>query len=251
MNPVGCLMLFLLPFAAVGVFAGVQVVRAALMHDWAHAGFYAIFALTFGGVGFGGIAAALAGKKKLAAQEALKAGHPDAPWLWRADWAARRADDATRQTVWFAWVFATFWNLIAIPSGFLGVREALQKGNHAALIALLFPLVGIGLLAWAIRATARYRRYGVSRFELTTLPGVIGHSLVGTRAVVRGAAPRGRLPRHPLLSPAIHDGKRRRPQHLGVDLLAGGPANTRRRRHDSNRVRDPRGRASLRRPQCR
>ena len=54
MNPLGCLMLFLLPFAAVGVFAGVQVVRAALMHDWAHAGFYAIFALTFGGVGFGG-----------------------------------------------------------------------------------------------------------------------------------------------------------------------------------------------------
>jgi hypothetical protein len=191
MNSFGCLMLFLLPFAGFGVFAAVQVVRAALMHDWAHAGFYAIFALTFGGVGFGGFAAALVGKKKLEAQEALKAAHADAPWLWRADWAARRADDATRQTVWFAWVFATFWNLIAIPSGFLGVREALQKGNHAALIALLFPLIGIGLLTWAIRATVRYRRYGVSRFELTTLPGVIGHSLVGTVRLSEALRPEG------------------------------------------------------------
>ena len=64
MGAIGCTMLFLLPFAAVGAFTAVQAVRAALMHDWAHAGFYAIFALTFGGVGFGGMAAALVGKRR-------------------------------------------------------------------------------------------------------------------------------------------------------------------------------------------
>src|SRR5262245_29350157 len=146
MNPVGCVLLFLLPFAAVGVVTAVQCLRAALTHDWAHAGFYAIFALTFGGVGFGGFAAVLAGRKKLAAQEALKAAHVGEPWLWREDWAARRADDATRQTVWFSWAFAALWNLISFPSAFLAVRASIQKGEHAALIALLFPIIGVGLL---------------------------------------------------------------------------------------------------------
>ena len=159
MNPVGCLILFLLPFAAVGVVTAVQMVRAVLTHDWAHAGFFAIFALTFGGVGFGGIAAALVGKKKLAEQEALRAAHADEPWLWRPDWAAGRVDDTTRQTVWFAWGFAALWNLISFPSAVLAVRAAVREGNHAALIALLFPIIGIGLLTWAIRSMLRYRSF--------------------------------------------------------------------------------------------
>jgi hypothetical protein len=191
MNPIGCVVLFLLPFATVGVVTAVLSVRAALIHDWAHAGFFAIFALTFGGVGFGGMAAALVGKRRLAAIEALRAAHADAPWLWRPDWAAGRADDATRQTVWFAWGFTTLWNLISFPSAFLALRAAVREGNHAALIALLFPIVGIGLLTWAIRSTLRYRRYGASRLDLTTSPGVIGHSLTGTVRLSEPLRPEG------------------------------------------------------------
>jgi hypothetical protein len=156
------------------------------MHDWAHAGFYALFALTFGG-----FAAALVGKRKLAAQEALKTGHPDEPWLWKPDWAAGHVDDATRQTVWFAWGFAMLWNLISFPSAFLAVRAAIQKGNHAALIALLFPIVGVGLLVWAVRSMLRYRRYGQSHFDLATRPGVIGHSLIGTVRLSEALRPEG------------------------------------------------------------
>lgn len=185
------MVLFLLPFAAVGVFATVKLLQLLLIHDWAHAGFYAIFALTFGGVGFGGFAAVLVGKQKLAAVEALKSAHPDSPWLWRPDWEAGRVDDATRQTVWLTWVFATFWNLIAFPSGFLGVRAAIENGQRGGLVALLFPLIGIGLLTWAIRSTLRYRRYGVSRFDLTTRPGVIGHSLSGTVRLSEALRPEG------------------------------------------------------------
>ena len=191
MNPIGCLMLFLLPFAAVGVITAVLAVRAALTHDWVHAGFYTIFALTFGGVGFGGFAAALVGKRKLAAQEALKAAHADEPWLWREDWAAGRADDATRQTVWFAWGFAALWNLISFPNAFLAVRAAVQEGERAALIALIFPIIGVGLLVWAIRSTLRYRRYGQSRFELKSRPGIIGHSLIGTVRLSEALRPEG------------------------------------------------------------
>jgi len=80
----------------------------------------------------------------------------------------------------FAWAFAILWNLISIPSSVLAVRAALSEGNRAALIALLFPAVGIGLLAWAARATLRRRRYGTSVLELETLPAAIGHALEGT-----------------------------------------------------------------------
>ena len=61
----------------------------------------------------------------------------------------------------------------------LAVRESMAKGNHLALIALLFPAVGLGLLVWALRATARFRRYGVSTLELATLPAPVGHALEG------------------------------------------------------------------------
>jgi hypothetical protein len=77
-------------------------------------------------------------------------------------------------------VFAALWNLIGFPSGVLGARTALREGNRLALIALIFPAIGLGLLVWAVRVTLRYHRYGVSRLELSHNPGVVGHTLAGT-----------------------------------------------------------------------
>ena len=177
---VGCIALFLLPFAAVGLFAGAQAVRMAGAGDWGRAGFFALFALTFGGVGVGGLVALARGRRNLAEIEALKARHPDAPWLWRQDWAAGTIEDYNRTAARFAWIFAAFWNLVSLPAGYFGVRAALQQGNRAGLIALLFPVAGAGLLVWAARISARLRRFGISRFELETKPAAIGRSLAGT-----------------------------------------------------------------------
>jgi hypothetical protein len=176
----GCVVLFLLPFAAAGILAGAQAARAALANDWGEAGFLSIFALVFGGVGIGGLVATLIGHRKAAEATTLETRHPTQPWLWRADWAAGRIEDSNRATMWTAWCFAALWNLISLPSAVLAVRSALNQGNHAAWVALLFPMVGIGLLVWATRATIRYRRFGVSRLDLSTRPGVIGRSLAGT-----------------------------------------------------------------------
>jgi hypothetical protein len=185
----GCFVLFLLPFAAVGVVTAGLAVQRAVVGNWQEALFFGVFVLTFGGVGFGGIAAALAGTRKLKEQAVLETSHPDSPWLWRQDWASGRIDDATRQTVLTAWIFATFWNLVSISAGFFGVREAVERGNYAALAALLFPLIGIGLLVWAIRATIRYRKYGASHLRLSTIPGVVGRTLVGTVSVPNSLRP--------------------------------------------------------------
>jgi hypothetical protein len=176
----GCVALFLLPFAAAGVFAGIQGVRSAVSGDWGQAGLLAIFALTFGGVGFGGLAATLVGRRRALEAAALKARNPAAPWLWRPDWAAGRVDDSSRGTMWLAWIFAALWNLISLPGVVLAVRASIWKQKPAALLILLFPAIGVGMLVWAIRATLRYHRFGVSRLELDTRPGVVGHSLTGT-----------------------------------------------------------------------
>jgi hypothetical protein len=117
---------------------------------------------------------------------ARRAAHPEAPWMWRADWAAGRIEDSNRATMSMAWIFAGFWNLISLPAAFFAVRQALRDQEYGVLFVLLFPAVGLGLLAWAIRSTIRFRRFGVSRFEPAALPFPIGRSLRGT-VVATGA----------------------------------------------------------------
>jgi hypothetical protein len=185
----GCSVLFLLPFAAGGLFAAAKAVAAVRAGDWGQAGLLTIFALVFGGVGIGGITAVLAGRRKAEAALIRERLQPDAPWLWREDWAARRLTDSSRGGMWGAWVFAALWNLISIPSAVLGVRAALREGNRAALVALIFPVVGIGFIVWAVRATLRYRTFGVSRLDLATLPAPVGHTLEGTVRTPAGLRP--------------------------------------------------------------
>jgi hypothetical protein len=175
----GCVALFLLPFAGAGSFAAWQVLQRASQGNWREALYFTLFAVVFGGVGFGGFVLLLAGKRNLEDQERLKTRHPDEPWLWQKDWASGRADDASRLTLWSSWGFATLWNLVSIPAGYAGVRAALYEGNKAGMVALLFPLVGVGLVVWAVRTTVRFKKYGTSRLELSTLPGVIGHTIAG------------------------------------------------------------------------
>lgn len=176
----GCMVLFLLPFAAAGLVTAGMAVRRAGQENWYEMLFFTLFAVTFGGVGFGGIAFTLAARRKMKEQEALKARHPHEPWQWQKDWATGRIEDTGKATMWISWVFASFWNLVSLPAGYAGVRDALQKENHAGYIALLFPLVGMGLLAWAIRTSLRYKKYGISRLQLSTIPGTIGRTIAGT-----------------------------------------------------------------------
>ena len=175
----GCVVLFLLPFAASGTFCAVKAVRLAHAGVWPDAIFLGVGALAFGGVGFGGLAGMRVAYRRMKEAEALQASHPKEPWLWRRDWASGRIEDTTQNTLLAAWIFATLWNLISGPSAYLGVRAALYEGKPAAFMALLFPLAGMWLLARAIKATLRYRKYGISRLELSTIPGVIGHGLAG------------------------------------------------------------------------
>lgn len=174
----GCLFLFALPFAAFGVFAAVQAFRELGRGNGKQAVFLGLFALVFGSAGFGLMIGSVYGGRKLKENRARQERNPDQPWLWREDWANNRVVAANRQTMILAWVFAVFWNTI---SSFVWIvlPEELAKGNKMILIALLFPLVGLGLLVWAIRATLRWRRFGQSTLELAATPAPLGGQLSG------------------------------------------------------------------------
>lgn len=47
------MLLFLLPFCAVGIVSAALSVRSAWRGNWGEAGFFLVFALVFGGAGFG------------------------------------------------------------------------------------------------------------------------------------------------------------------------------------------------------
>ena len=184
-------MLFLLPFAFAGIALSAQALRLAHQANWRDAILTGIGALTFGGVGFGGLIGLRVGYRRLKEAESLKATHPNEPWLWRADWAAGRIEDSSRTDLLGAWTFAVFWNLVSCPTAYFALDAALRHNKPAGFIALLFPLVGVWLLVRASLITLRRHKYGISRLELSTTPGAIGGTLAATVSAPGSLKPPG------------------------------------------------------------
>lgn len=175
----GCVILFALPFAAIGTFALVMAARSYMAGEKPLQVFFlACFGIAFGLAGFGLIFAAIWGSKKVVRDEALKAQHPGAPWLWNAEWASRRIPDRSRAGTVMLWVFGILWNSIASPVLIFLPRE-LEKGNYAVLIALIFPIVGAGIIITAVRATLRALRFHRSTLHIDALPIPLGGTLRG------------------------------------------------------------------------
>jgi len=115
-------------------------------------------------------------RKKLQEQ---KAANPEAPWLWREDWAQRQV--RFKENDWFVrWIIAVIWTGASGALVFSGVHEALERADYGPLLFfLLFPAVGLGMFVWAIHGTWRHLRYGLSTFDLSESPGVVGGYLRG------------------------------------------------------------------------
>lgn len=141
---------------------------------WGLIGFKLIFLITFGGAG-----TALMIYTFVARKEPDPTAYPDTPWLANADWAENRIASGSKLTMYFSWGFAVFWNAISSFIPFVTYEEV-QKGNYLILVALLFPLVGIGLIVWAIRSTVQWRKFGQSYLQLDPFPGSINGQTGGT-----------------------------------------------------------------------
>lgn len=140
--------------------------------------FYMIFVATFGIVGWGLIAAAFFSYRSDKKRAELQALHPEEPWMWNEQWKSRRIRSMQKSHALVLGIAAIFWNAISLPAT-LAVPGELQKKNYGILAALIFTLIGAGLLYAAIVAALRSRRFGKAWFELQTLPARPGESLRG------------------------------------------------------------------------
>jgi hypothetical protein len=140
---------------------------------WGLLGFKLIFVLVFGGVGAGLIFWGLRGKKTIETTETT-----GKPWLARTEWQDGVIRSGARGGMYAIWGFAIVWNLISTPAAFMFV-DSWQKEGAVALLILLFPLVGIGLVVWAVKLTREWKRFGVTPLTMDPFPGSIGGDVGG------------------------------------------------------------------------
>jgi len=147
---------------------------------WGMIGFYMIFVLTFGGVGFGLLIFSVFGARLKKKEGVARLQNPGQPWLWRPEWQSGTIKSTDKKGMIALLCFTLFWNLISFPVGFMAFSEGyLKDGQKGALLALLFPLVGTFLIIAVVCAVLRYRKYGATTLQLASTPGVIGGKLAG------------------------------------------------------------------------
>lgn len=137
------------------------------------------FGLLFASIGYGLMAAALVGGRIARRQELARSTTPDAPWLWREDWASGRIGTNAGAAAWGVTIFATFWNSISIPTAILVFTTKTDAERGAEWVIAAFPLIGAFLAAWAGYLWLRRLRWGGSEFEMAAVPGVLGGPLAG------------------------------------------------------------------------
>lgn len=176
--------IFCLPFVGFGLFAANEGVNR-IASGTEQGVFMLIFGVVFAGLPVAILLAGRRGKQGLSSEEERQARHPDEPWLWDEAWADGQIHCSNRGGMIASWVFALVWNGFSWPLLSVLPRE-MERNHTAALFVLLFPVAGLGLLVWAVRATLRWRRFGASTFDLAHVPGVLGGELAGTLHVGGG-----------------------------------------------------------------
>jgi hypothetical protein len=139
----------------------------------------AAIALFFVFIGAGLILASVKGYGLLKKQASLQDANPLSPWLWRTDWAARRAESQCQKSYIGAWVLAALGNLFLFPFMFGMIPQMLRHSDSRAILVLGFCSLGVVLIARAIRATIRHDRFGNSYFEFDSLPFAFGRRATG------------------------------------------------------------------------
>ena len=144
---------------------------------WGLVGFKAIFLLVFGGFGVGLL---IFTWRQPPEKDRSDPRYRDRPWLLDEAWQSPTIRSSSKASMYGIWIFAAFWNLISAPIPFMLYEEVVEKQNTIALVGLLFTVVGIGLLTWAIRRTLEWRRFGPTPVTLDPFPGSIGGHVGGT-----------------------------------------------------------------------
>jgi hypothetical protein len=172
--------LFSLPFAIVGILALVF-----LLHDEIGSRFgmkkQMAMGLLSAAIVCGGLVALIFGisAKKHALTIPVAKTDDEKPWLKRKDWADGRITSSSRKGVGLLWIFVAFWCAASAVISLVVVPPQLQQGNHAALIALVFPVIGLAMIYFALNTTRGWRTFGRSIFAMAAVPAAPGGTLAG------------------------------------------------------------------------
>jgi hypothetical protein len=87
---------------------------------------------------------------------------------------ATRIDGNTSASAKGTWLFALLWNTVSAPILYY-IPPELDR-NPIAAIGFVFPVAGVGLLAWAVTITLRGRRFGKTWLETAAGTPAPGHT---------------------------------------------------------------------------
>jgi hypothetical protein len=139
----------------------------------------------------GGLIALIFGvsAKKHALKTSAAKSNDEKPWLKRKDWMDGRITSSSRKAVGVLWIFVAFWCVASAVISLAVVPQQLQQGNHTALIALIFPVIGLAMIGFALNTTLAWRKFGQSIFEMAAVPAAVGGTLEGEIQVRRKLQP--------------------------------------------------------------
>ena len=176
----GFIKFFGTPLCVAALLAAMVAVTRAREGNWERAALAASIAIACAGAGIGAIWWVRFHARAVDPSERLRAANPDKPWMWREDWAAGEVSTSARRDANRLTIIAIAWCVATFPIFFLAPHRALRAADYFAIPALIFPLIGIVMLMWAMRLRRRVREYGESRFVMASVPGQIGGSLTGS-----------------------------------------------------------------------
>ena len=114
------------------------------------------------------------------------------PWHSQPAWRDNRIASTARGELGIAWTLATLFTLASLPI-LVFLPDEIDSGNHAAWIALVFPLAAFGLLLNAWRKTRGWRRFGRLALSLDPFPGSLGGDFGGSLEIPLPYDPRRRF----------------------------------------------------------
>jgi hypothetical protein len=127
--------------------------------------FYSLFALAFGGVGYGIFAGMLMSAFYNMRSSALMKLYPAQPWMHRSDWSRGEARSPAGIKMIISIFVAIFITLLCIPI-LLYLPGELRDGNYLSLLTLLLPIAGLFVIRWTIRTVVAWKRFGSAVLQL-------------------------------------------------------------------------------------
>ena len=169
------------PFAVLGIIALVGFVHDGLIVGGLdHKRGYELLGMIAASIGFVALIFGISGKRESIKSAGKKGEVEEKPWLRREDWAEGRIRSTSKKSVLLQWIFVFFWCFGSAAISLVVVPWQWHAGNRAVLMALIFPVVGMALIAFAFWTTIAWRRFRRTVFEMAPVPAAAGGALSGT-----------------------------------------------------------------------